>query len=149
MAKKTTKKTVEKTQKKNNYEGMFLLPAGIGDSERAIEAVGKQLDRIEAEVLSIKLWDERRLAYDVAGNKRGIYILTYFNADPSRITELEHDCQLDESILRVLVLRHDRLTKEQIEAPTPASHRPPEEKPAAEAPVEKEKPAAEAPVEKE
>ena len=34
--------------------------------------------------------------------------------------ELEHDCQLNEGIIRVLLLRKDNLTEEEMNAPTPA-----------------------------
>ncbi|MCK4601150.1 MAG: 30S ribosomal protein S6 [Phycisphaerae bacterium] len=103
------------------YEGMFLLDAGNSDFEAASEPVRNVLAKTDAEILAINPWDERRLCYEIRGKKRAIYVLTYFNADPARLAELEHNCQLDERILRLLVLRHDKLTEEQIGAETPAT----------------------------
>ena len=111
------------SQTTKTYEGMFLLPAGLGDFEAAIAPVRTVLERGEAEVLSLKPWDERRLAYEIGGNRRGMYVLTYFKADPEKISEIEQDCQLNETILRVLILRRDVLTKEQLEDTTPATRR--------------------------
>jgi len=99
---------------------MFLMPAGGPDFQRASEPVLRVLARCEAEVMSIKPWDERRLAFEIGGQRRGLYILTYFKADPSRIGEIEHDCQLDPGILRAMILRRDRLSQEQVQAATPA-----------------------------
>jgi small subunit ribosomal protein S6 len=108
---------------KNTYEGMFLVPPSQSDFEHAGKPIRAVLDRSEAEILSIKPWDERRLAYDIRGNRRGLYVLTYFKVAPGRISEIEHDCQLSEDILRVLILRRDHLTDEQIQSQTPATAR--------------------------
>jgi small subunit ribosomal protein S6 len=105
----------------NSYEGMFLLDSPAGDMNQAVHPVRNVLDRIEATVLSIKPWDERRLAYEVKGRKRGLYVLTYFQSPPGKIAELEHDCQLNELILRVLIRRREAITEEMLAAETPAS----------------------------
>jgi small subunit ribosomal protein S6 len=119
------------------YEGMFLLDSGNPDFQAASEPVRAVLTRYGAEILAVKLWDDRKLVYEIGGRKRGLYVLTYFKADPLRIVEIEHDCQLDERILRVLVLHRDSLTEKEINAETPAtfgSHRPPEAAPGEPAP---------------
>lgn len=102
------------------YEGMFLLDSS-SDFEAASEPVKSILTRYGAELLAFKPWDDRKLAYEIRGRKRGLYVLTYFKADPEKIVEIEHDCQLDERFLRQLILRKDRLTQEQIDAVTPAT----------------------------
>jgi len=116
------------------YEGMFLVHSGR-DFHTASQPIAKVLERSEARVLSIRPWEERRLAYQIKGQKRGLYVLTYFKADPERIVELERHCQLDEDILRVLILRRDRLSDEQITAETPATARAKQAPPAPDEPV--------------
>ena len=108
------------SEKTRTYEGMFVVEAGK-DFETASEPIQNVLARSNAEIVSIKPWDERRLAYDIRGRKRGLYILTYFKADPLRVSEIEHDCNLNEGILRALILKGDHLTDEQIQAETPAT----------------------------
>lgn len=103
------------------YEAMFLVDAGNHEYEDAFAPVRDVLKRVEAEVLTIKPWDERRLAYKIKGRKRGLYVLTYFKADPARLGELQHDIQLNESVLRAMVLSADHVTAEQINADTPAT----------------------------
>lgn len=105
---------------KNTYEGMFLLDAGNPDLNAATDAVSGILNRREAEILSLKPWDERRLAYEIKGRKRGLYVLGYFKLDPAQVVEIEHDCQLDERILRAMLLRRDNLTEQEIAAETPS-----------------------------
>jgi small subunit ribosomal protein S6 len=109
----------------HTYEGMFVLSTGGTDFEAASEPIRTVLGRYQAEVLMLKCWDERKLAYDIHGHKRGLYALSFFKAPPSRLAEIEHDCQLDERFLRVLILRRDRLTAEEIEREKTSTVKPP------------------------
>lgn len=110
--------------KQNTYEGMFLLDATGADFEAASEPIRSILGRYGAEILACKPWEDRRLAFEIRGRKRGLYVLVYFKLDTSKVREIEHDCRLDERFLRALILRKDRLTQEQINADTPASGAP-------------------------
>ncbi|MFP4106332.1 MAG: 30S ribosomal protein S6 [Phycisphaerae bacterium] len=102
------------------YEGMFLLDAGNPNADEAVAPVRNVLARSDAEVVSLKPWDERKLAYEIKGRRRGLYVLTYFKADPEKVKDIERDVQLDEKVLRVLILKVDDLTDEMINADTPA-----------------------------
>jgi len=82
--------------------------------------VRELLDRIRAEVLVLNLWDERRLAYDIKGRRRGMYVLTYFKAEPADITALDHEVQIDERILRAMVLSADHVSEDRMNVETPA-----------------------------
>ena len=101
----------------NTYEGLFLLPQSAGsDLGGAAELVKSLLEKIGAEVLAFRKWDERRLAYEIKGNKRGLYFLCYFNVAGSQIATLDRQCLLSESILRHMVTRADHLTLEQMQS---------------------------------
>ena len=109
------------SDQKKTYEGMFLLPAGESGARTATDPVKNILEKNQARVLSIKPWDERRLAYDIRGHKRGLYVLSYFEAPTDSIPEIEHDCRLDERILRVLILRREQVADDEISADSPAT----------------------------
>jgi small subunit ribosomal protein S6 len=97
------------------YEGMFLFDNSIAHEWPAIETEVRRLcDRIGAELQVCLKFDERKLFYEIKRRKRGTYVLTYFNADPMKIGELERDAQLSEAILRVLVLRNPTVTDQQV-----------------------------------
>lgn len=99
------------------YEGMFLMdPALTSDWQSAEAEIQRVLTRAEAKVHGIKNWDERRLAYPIKKQKRGLYALTYFEASPEKIGELERDVQLSEKCLRALFLRRETMTSDQIVA---------------------------------
>jgi len=101
------------------YEGMFLVQSG-SDFHAASQPVSTVLERSNAEILAMNPWEERRLAYEIKGHKRGLYILTYFKMDPANLSELHRDSELNEGILRMLILRRDKITEAEINAQTPA-----------------------------
>ena len=105
------------------YEGMFLVDsARVGsDWDGIIAAIRTILERAEAEIVSIRKWDDRRLAYGINGKTRGTYILCYFKADGEKIQDIEKSVQLSEQIMRVLILSTEQLTEEDIEKDTPAT----------------------------
>ncbi len=95
------------------YEGMFLFdPAAASNWENIQAELDRLMDRAGARLIVSSKWDDRRLAYEIRGCKRGVYALTYFTADASKIKSLERDAELSESILRYMVLRADHLTEE-------------------------------------
>ena len=101
----------------NMYEAMFLFPQAVAANMRtAVEHIEQLLSRAEAEIVSFAKFDERRLAYEIKGNKRGVYFLVYFKAAAQRIPTLERDCNLSEELLRAMILRADHIPAEQIEA---------------------------------
>ncbi len=135
------------TAVKRLYEGLFLVDSALAASQwdALMGAIRKILDRADADVVSLKKWDDRKLAYEIRGISRGTYILVYFHCDPLRIGAIERDVTLSEQILRVLILRTDRMSQDDIDRPTPAEvhpesaavsdeheHAPVEEEPAAE-----------------
>ncbi|MFM7260701.1 MAG: 30S ribosomal protein S6 [bacterium] len=101
----------------NAYEGMFLFPQTVAaDLQSAADHVVEVLSKGGAELVSLCKWDERRLAYDVKGNKRGVYFLAYFKCDATKLAAIERDARLSEKLLRSMITRADHLTAEQMAA---------------------------------
>jgi len=99
------------------YEGLFLFPqAAVSDLKGASDHVLELLNRAGAEIISFKKWDERRLAYEVKSNKRGLYFLAYFKAKGSKMQTLERDSNLSEKLLRAMITRADHMKPEMMEA---------------------------------
>lgn len=97
----------------NIYEGMFLFEAKEKAEWEPLRAHALEiLERHGAKVLREEKWAERKLAYEIKRVRRGIYFLTYFEADPQSIDAMRRDCTLSELVLRVLFLRRDELPEE-------------------------------------
>lgn len=98
------------------YEAMFLFdPTFASDFGKAKEEVERILRRAEAEVVFLEKWEERKLAYEIRGRKRGLYVLAYFRCDGSKVSGIERDAQLSEAVLRILVTTAEGVTREQME----------------------------------
>ena len=114
---------MEAITKNKLYEGMFLIDSTLAGSDwdGVNNTIKTILEKAEAEIVSIRKWDDRRLAYDIKGKGRGTYILCYFRAGGEKIKDIEKAVQLSEQIIRVLILSAERITAEDIEKETPAT----------------------------
>ncbi len=106
---------------KNLYEGMFLVDSALAASDwsAVTGTIEKIFQRSDAEIISMKKWDERKLAYPVRGKERGTYILSYFNAEGPKISDIEKDINLSEEIMRALILKTDKMSEEDLARETP------------------------------
>jgi small subunit ribosomal protein S6 len=97
---------------------MFLVDSALAaaDWDDTVGVIENILKRADAEVVALRKWGERRLAYDIAHKSRGTYILTYFKADPQRVAGVEKDVQLSEKVMRVLVLGTEKRPADVLEA---------------------------------
>jgi small subunit ribosomal protein S6 len=119
----------KKTSATNQYEGMFLFGAAAATEPQAAEAnVRKFIEAHGGNIVVLKKWDERKLAYEVGGNKRGTYFLTLFNAPPAAVSQIERDVKLSEDVLRVMILKADHMTAEEIQNHEPQKPEPREER---------------------
>ncbi len=98
------------------YEGMFLVDSAEAttDWDGVIAAIRNILEKAGAEIVVIKKWDDRKLAYTIKGKNKGTYILCYFKAEGGRLRSIERDVQLSERILRVLILCAEHMRDEDI-----------------------------------
>ena len=92
----------------NVYECMFLLDTSASDNLPAtISQLKTTLESNNAEVLVVRSWDERRLAYSIKGNEEGFYFLLYFGADGANLPTIEGSLRRSELIRRLLITRVD------------------------------------------
>lgn len=110
-----------KTVVKKLYEAMFLVDSALAASDwdginKTIETI---LNKVDAQIVSIQKWDERKLSYEIGGHSRGTYILCYFRAEGTKVRVIEREVQLSERIMRVLILSAESMSQEHIEKETP------------------------------
>lgn len=99
------------------YEAMFLFgQSTAADLAGCVAHLNEIFQRAQAEVVAMRKWDDRRLAFEVSGQKRGTYILAYFKAPNESMLGFGRDCNLSEKILRHLLIRADHMTVEQMQA---------------------------------
>ena len=93
----------------NVYEGLFIFDSNryARDPGGVSAQVEDFVQKLGGEVLVSRLWEERRLAYPIKGQRKGTYWLAYFRMDGKHLTALERECRLSESIMRSLVIKID------------------------------------------
>src|SRR5688572_27489180 len=102
-------------QRSRQYEVMFLISqSAAADFNGLIEHINEIFARAHAEIIAMKKWDERRLAYEVAKQKRGVYILCYIRCDTRSVAHIERDCNLSERIMRTMIIEAEHLTVEEM-----------------------------------
>ena len=109
------KKTVKGEPKL--YEAMFLVDSAEAttDWDGVTATIKNILEKAGAEIVSIRKWDDRKLAYEINGKGKGTYILCYFRAAGSKLRDIERDIQLSERIMRVLILCAEHRQAEDVE----------------------------------
>ena len=73
------------------------------------DSVTTMLTKHNAEVVSSKLWEERRLAYSINNQQRGTYLLVYFNAPTGEIAPINREMNMAELVLRHMVTACDEV----------------------------------------
>jgi len=93
----------------NAYEGLFIFDANRCAREPANVSgqLATMIQKHGGMVLASRLWEERRLAYPINGQRKGTYWLTYFKIDSSQIEPMRRECQINENVLRELMLKID------------------------------------------
>ncbi|MBX3424849.1 MAG: 30S ribosomal protein S6 [Pirellulales bacterium] len=89
------------------YEGMFILDSNrfARERDKLAKEVEGLIEAIGGDIEVSRLWEERRLAYPINGQRKGAYWLIYFRAPTGKITELTRACEINDSILRQLFVR--------------------------------------------
>lgn len=89
------------------YEGLFILDSNKFARDR--DSLSRELEglveAVDGELLVSRLWEERRLAFPIKGQRKGAYWLMYFRLPTLRLTELTRACQINDSILRQLFVK--------------------------------------------
>jgi small subunit ribosomal protein S6 len=86
---------------------MFILPPEADESVvgGVIDRIAKVVSQAGGEVGKVDRWGRRRLAYEIARQSEGYYVVVAFTAEPSVIAELERSLHLADEVLRFKVVQ--------------------------------------------
>ena len=95
----------------NLYEGMFLLDNNVvrEDWNKAKGIPTGILEKHGASITTSRRWAERSLAYTIQKSNRGTYLLVHFDADPGSIQIMRRDLELNETVMRYLILSTEEI----------------------------------------
>ena len=92
----------------NRYELVYIIDTGLEETARKelIEKVSALIGENGGEIEKVdETWGKRRLAYAIDYKTEGWYVLVNFKAPAELPRELERNLQINESVLRYLVVK--------------------------------------------
>ena len=92
----------------NRYEMIYIIDTGLEEAARKelIEKVSALIEKNGGEIEKVdETWGKRRLAYAINYKTEGWYVLVTFKAPVELPRELERNLQINESVLRYLVVK--------------------------------------------
>ena len=92
----------------NRYELIYIIDTGLEEAARKelIEKVSALITGNGGEIEKVdETWGKRRLAYAIDYKNEGWYVLVNFKAPAELPRELERNLQINESVLRYLVVK--------------------------------------------
>jgi small subunit ribosomal protein S6 len=86
---------------------MFIVPPEADESVvgGVIDRIAKIVSQVGGEVGKVDRWGRRRLAYEIARQSEGYYVVVAFTAEPAVIAELERSLHLADEVLRFKVVQ--------------------------------------------
>lgn len=87
------------------YELMSIFPLDEEKSSQGKESVRKVLTSFGADIEKEELFGDRDLAYEVAKQRRGRFILFTLKINPDKISEVEKEFKITQNLLKYLFVK--------------------------------------------
>ena len=91
------------------YETMYILRPDIAEDEVAnhIEKYNKLLEEFGGAILDSQMRGKRRLAYQIAKHREGIYVQLSHQGDGQHIFKIEKAMRLSEDVIRYMTVKQE------------------------------------------
>ena len=90
----------------NKYESVIIINPSV-DEDKVKALIDKFSDLInkQGKVEKVDTLGKKKLAYEVKKNKEGIYVVIYFEAEPTLIAELERNYRITDEVIKFIVIK--------------------------------------------
>ena len=91
------------------YETMYILRPDIAEDEvtNHIEKYNKLLEEFGGTILDSQMRGKRRLAYQIAKHREGIYVQLSHQGDGQHISKIEKAMRLSEDVIRYMTVKQE------------------------------------------
>ena len=102
---------------KNFYELTYVVNPVLEEEQvkKTIKKVDDILAKYKAEVDQKDEWGIQRLTYEMEGKNSGYFVNMYFEVEGKAIEELERLFQIEDDLIRHLILKYDNKMKRHYE----------------------------------
>ena len=106
------------------YETMYILRPDIAEDEvtNHIDKYNKLLEEFGGTILDSQMRGKRRLAYQIAKHREGIYVQLSHQGDGQHIFKIEKAMRLSEDVIRYMTVKQEG----PLPTPRPSSKQPPQ-----------------------
>ena len=99
----------DKPDTSREYETIYILRPntpneGVAEVNARIKGV---IEHMGGKILKVDNWGKRRLAYEVAKERKGIYLYWLYLAQPGVVEETERNLRMLDSVIRYLTVQVD------------------------------------------
>jgi small subunit ribosomal protein S6 len=99
----------DKPNTAREYETIYILRPntpneGVADVNTRIKGV---IEGMGGKIIKVDNWGKRRLAYEVAKERKGIYLYWLYLAQPGVVEETERNLRMLDSVIRYLTVKVD------------------------------------------
>ena len=91
------------------YETMYILRPDIAEDEvtKHIDKYNKLLEEFGGTILDSQMRGKRRLAYQIAKHREGIYVQLSHQGDGQHIFKIEKSMRLSEDVIRYMTVKQE------------------------------------------
>ena len=91
------------------YELIYILPPetteeAVAELQTQVEAITQ---RFHATIEKTENWGRRKLAYEIAGHREGVYVLNVINGPAEMTAELDRRLRVFDLVIRHMIVRVD------------------------------------------
>ncbi len=92
------------------YELMFIIRPDLDEekTEATIAKFNSLLESQGATDIKVDKWGKRRLAYDIADQREGFYVVINFKSGAAAVQELERVLKITDEVLRHLIVKKEK-----------------------------------------
>lgn len=88
------------------YESVIIINPNLKENEiKELENKYTNLIKQNGELTKIENLGIKKLAYEIKGNKEGLYIVFYFKSVFEFISELERQYRIDDDVIKFIVVK--------------------------------------------
>ena len=90
----------------NKYESVIIInPNAVEETIKALIEKFTALINTDGKVENVDEIGKKKLAYEIAKNKEGYYVVFNFEANPNLITELERNYRITDEVMKFIVIK--------------------------------------------
>jgi len=89
------------------YEELLVVKPELSQEQvdSLLDKIKEQITQNGGNVIEAKLWEKKKLAYEIEKYNEGIYLLTIFEMAPAELDKLGRFCKLEQDIIRFIFVK--------------------------------------------